>query len=222
VAPVAGTVNLETEIEKSVTRIFSLYEKKKKLLGVRAEELGKNETFEHQLQELGAQRVEALTAHRISKNDQDKQRADDLFETMERLKREMADIAAVVNALEQKIADLNGKIGTAERGYRIDLGKFFDVQMDGLVAVYNEIAPEFARIVTDIEALYRTMMKYQCGNTNGWWRDARIPTIKPRDGHIYPPILDTASREFDTASNDRALELTAAFKEGGYMSRFDK
>lgn len=222
VEPAHDTGNLETAIEKSVAGINALYDRKAKLLGVRAAELRKKETIEQQLQKLDAQRVQFLTEHRISGGEQDKQRAAELLEQIERLKREMADIAAIVDAIEQKVADLNGEIVTAERGYRINLGKFLDTQMDGLVAVYNEMAPEFARIVTDIEALYRTMMKYQCGNTNGWWRDARIPTIKPREGHIYPPILDTTSKEFDIAGSRRALELIAAFREGGYFSQFDK
>ncbi len=220
--PATDTVNLENEIEKSVAGINSLYDKKMKLLGVRANELRKKETIEQQLQELDAQRIGYLTEHRISGSEQDKQRADELLVQIEQLKREAADTSAIVDSIEQKIADLNGEIGTAERGYRIDLGKFFDVQLDGLVAQYNAIASDFVRIVTDIDALQKTMIEYGCGNSNGWWRDARAPVIKPRDGHGYPPMLDTTSREFDTASRRRALELIDAFKKGGYMSRFDK
>jgi hypothetical protein len=220
--PATDTVNLENEIEKSVAQINSLYDKKMKLLGVRANELRKKETIEQQLQELDAQRIGFLTEHRISGSEQDKQRADELLVQIEQLKREVADTSAIVDSIEQKIVDLNGEIGTAERGYRIDLGKFFDAQMDALVGRYNIIVPEFVQAVTDIDALYRTMIEYGCGNSNGWWRDARVPTIKPRDGFIYPPILDTTSREFDTVSRRRALELIDAFKEGGFMSRFDK
>lgn len=218
----AATSVIETEIEKRVGRINSLYGTKMKLRGLHTEELEKKDSIEHQLRELDAQRVEALTAYRISKNENDNKRAADLLEQIEPLKREMADISAVANAIAQKIADLNEPIKEAERGYRIDLGKFFDTQMDGLVAEYNDIAPEFARIVTNIDALQKTMIEYQSGNSNGWWRDARAPTIKPRDGHIYSPIMDTTSREFDSVSQRRALELIAAFKEGGFMSRFDK
>lgn len=221
-APVTDTTNLETEIEKSVAQLDSLYGTKAKLRGLHAAELRNKESLEHRLQELDAQRVDALTERRISKNEKDKQRADELLKQIEHLKREMADISAVANAFEKKIAALNEPIKTAERGYRIDLGKFFDTQMDRLVAEYNDIAPEFARIVTNIDALYKTMIEYQCGNSNGWWRDARAPTIKPRDGHIYSPIMDTTSKEFDAASRRRALELMDAFKEGRFISRFDK
>jgi hypothetical protein len=66
------------------------------------------------------------------------------------------------------------------------------------------------------------MLEYGCGNSNGWWKDARAPTIKPRDGFIYPPIMDTRTSEFDTASRRRALEFIDAFKKGGFMSRFEK
>jgi hypothetical protein len=221
-APATDTTNLETAIEKSVAQLNDLHATWKKLGGLRANEIRKHESIKQELESLDAQRIEALTAHRISGNENDLKRADELYGQIEKRKREVADISGVAKAIEQKIAALKGQIETADRGYRINLGKFFDAQMDVLAGRYNAIAPEFVRVVTDIDALYKTMLEYQCGDSNGWWKDARVPTIKPRDGKIYPPIMDTTSSEFDTASRRRALELIAAFKEGGYMSRFDK
>ncbi len=221
-APVSDTTDLETAIEKSVARLNELHVARRKLGGLRAGEIGKKESIERKLRELDAQRIEALTANRISGNEKDKQRADELYGQIEKLNREVADISGVAKSIEQKIVALKEPIETADRGYRINLGKFFDAQMDVLAGRYNAIVPEFVQVVTDIDALYKTMIEYGCGNSNGWWRDARVPTIKPRDGFIYPPIMDTTNREFDTVSRRRALELIDAFKEGGYMSRFDK
>jgi hypothetical protein len=221
-ASVSDTTNLETEIEKSVAQLNALYATRMKLRGLHAGEIGKKESTGQKLRVLDAQRIETLTAHRISKDEKEKQRADEMYGQIEKLKLELADISGVAQLIEQKIAALDEQIKTADRGYRIDLGKFFDAQMDGLVARYNDIAPEFVQVVTDIDALYKTMIEYGCGNSNGWWKDARVPTIKPRDGFIYPPIMDTTTREFDTASRRRALELIDAFKKGGFMSRFDK
>ncbi|GEM_PF-3898860 len=221
-APATDTTNLETAIEKSVARLNELHATWRKLGGLRAKEISKKESIEQELKDLDAQRIEALTAHRISGNESDLKSADGLYGQIEKRKREVADISGVAKAIEQKIAALKEPIETADRGYRINLGKFLDTQMDRLVAQYNAITPEFVRIVTDIDALYKMMIEYGCGNSNGWWRDAHVPTIKPRDGYIYPPIMDTTSREFDTVSRRRALELIDSFKEGGYMSRFDK
>ena len=222
VATVADTTNLETEIEKSVAMLNELHATKMKLRGLHASEIGKKESIEQKSRELDAQRIEALTAHRISGNERDLKRADELYGQIEKWKREVADISDVAKAIEQRITALNKQIETAARGYRMDLGKFLDTHMDVLVGRYNAIVPEFVQVVTDIDALYKTMIEYGSGNSNGWWRDARAPTIKPRDGFIYPPIMDTTSREFDTVTRRRALELIDAFKEGGFMSRFDK
>lgn len=216
-SPVADKI--ESAIESSVIQLNELIAEKVKLQRLRTQETDKKESLDTQTQELESQRIEALTAHRIAGGEKDKQRADDLLKQIEQLKQNAMDATGIAGSIERKIAAIDDEINTADRVYRINLGKFFDNQMDNLVAEYNDLAPRFARIVTDIDALYRMMIQYGAGNSNGWWRDARAPAIKPRDGHIYPAIVDTTSAEFDDTARRRASEIIEAFKKAGFMWR---
>lgn len=219
---VAETAKAETEmpVEQCVARLDELTAEKTRLRGIRARELDRKESLDEQIQALDQQRIDALTAFRVDGSEQDKQRAEELFKQIEQLKQDAADAVSIAASVERKMAEIDREVGLSEAGYRAELGKFLDAQMDLLVAVYNNLTPEFTRIVTDIDALYRVMLQCGAGNSNGWWKDARVPTIKPRDGRIYDAILDTNSAEFDAAARDRASEYIVAFKNDGLMWRF--
>ncbi len=222
IAVAAADMTQETEIEKSVRALDDLLGEKTRLQGVLDGEIRKKESLDEQIQTLESQRIDALTAHRISDDEKDRQRAEELLKQIEQLKQDMADASAIANSIKGKTSALQEKIGSATHEYRIHLGKLFDEQMDLLVEEYNDIASKFARVTIDIDAIYRLMINCGCGNSNGWWRDARAPTIKPRDGRIYPPIMDTTSRDFDAAARARVSELSTMFKEAGFMWQFDR
>lgn len=203
------------------TRIAELNELNNRissLRGLHRQEIEMKEALGERLQTIETQRIDALTAHRISGDESDKLKADELRAEAALLERNVKDNTSVAEVIFGKIKILEAQREEARGRYLNDLGRFFDHKMAQLVERYNQIVPDLTDVLTDIAALYEMMIRYRTGNSNGWWGQAHLPTIKPGDGKVYTPILDAQSNIFQQHVARRVEDLIAAFKEAGDMS----
>jgi hypothetical protein len=193
-----------------------LKDERARLRGLHNTEIEKQAEIEAQLQAVEAERIEALADHRVSGDAKRGERAQELLAKASALRQDISDASAVAARIQSKIDALKPEIESAMRSYRVDFGKFLENQMAAIAAEYRDQAEKVAEITVTIAALQAVMVRYGCGNSNGFWGNAHVPQIIPGDGRVHEPFLDAGSRRFGDLVPVRASELINELAEQGF------
>ena len=217
--PLISTFAAGSEPAPEQRRYFALRESVAKLRAALASEAQRRQQLEARIQELDAQRIEALTEHRLSAEDCAAQRAAGLAAELEPLRSAAADAGAIAAGIDARIAALLPALDQAATHARQELGRHLEQQFAELAARYQAQAPEVAELAVQLAAVQALMVRFRCGNSNGFGRDIRLPTITPGDAREAPTLVDGRSAEFDRLAGAIANELAGELTAAGYSSR---
>jgi len=212
----AAEVGPDGELLQELAQLTS--ERSRVVASIAEEEERRHEQAER-LKRKDAERIDALTAARLSGHKEDKRRSDALLADSEAvtLRREIDDSKAVDGRLRARWEELSREIRSRDLRYREAQAIFLEDVFEKLIARYNALAPEVAEIVLQIAAVRRVMIARGAGDTNGWDGAILLPGMKAGRGIYIDPILDGGSSEFGNAADQRKAGIAQAMRAAGFI-----
>lgn len=187
-----------------IKRLRELMAERSRVQSLIYEEKQRVEALGEQARQRDEDRIEALTASRLSGQDADSQQAATLFSEATALRREIEESSAVATRLSARVDELNASIKAHQWAYKQAEAKFLDDLYKKSMEAYNALAPGVAQAVLRVAAVRRVMMRRLVGNTNGWNGQILLPGMVPREGRYIAAILDGSDQQFAIAAD--ALE----------------
>lgn len=205
---------------ESVRHYQALRTEAERLEGLRREEADKADGLAEQIADLEAERIAALTEHRVEGNEEALGLADKLLDQLTRLQQWQADARGIAANIEVRLVNLRGDIDDAREAARLALGEQFDAWASALSVRYRDlITRELIDTVTAMAVVNSLMVKLGVGNSNGFDHDFRLPAMVHREWRPCEPLLDGHSGSFAATVTDLREALRTELAAAGYDIR---
>lgn len=205
---------------ESVRHYQALRTEAERLEGLRREEADKANGLAEQIVGFEAERIAALTDHRVEGNEEAVGRSDRLLDQLTRLQRQQADARGIAANIQERLANLHADIDDAREAARLALGEQLDAWASALSVRYRAlITKELIDTMTAMAVVNSLMIKLGVGNSNGFDHDFRLPAMVHREWRPCESLLDGHSGPFAATVTDLREALRAELAAAGYDVR---
>lgn len=205
----------------SLQELNTIHAERRRLVALRATQIGAKDRLQAKLLELDSQRIALLTEAIANDDKAARDQASAMADQLAELQRQANDSSRIAENLAEKIAEVDKRFEAVKRGYLVDLGSFLNGLFAELGVEYDRQAHELAETVFQLGAIQEVMMAFKTGNSNGFSRRVFLPTVTPGSTKPALPIIDGDSASFLDGTGRHVALIKEQLAAAGFKHRFD-